>query len=97
MEPTDGEAEFARERVQLFIDSGDAALGEIRIALERDDLAGVGRAAHAFKGSNANMCAPAAAAAAGALEDAAKGGERARLPELESRLRVAKPPRRLPT
>ena len=54
----------AQELVQLFIDSGDAALRDIRAALERGDMAAIGRAAHAFKGSSANIRAASVSAAA---------------------------------
>ncbi len=59
---------FAQELVQLFIDSGDAALLQIRAALDRGDLAAIGAAAHSFKGSSANIHARSASPAAGRLE-----------------------------
>ena len=84
---TDGDREFADQLVQLFIDSGDAALREIRTALERGDLAAIGRAAHSFKGSSANIRARPASAAAGRLETAAYAGDVDRISELEQQLR----------
>jgi len=84
---TDGDAEFAQQLVQLFIDSGDAALAQIRDALDRGDWSAVGRAAHSFKGSSANIHAQAVSAAAGRLEQAARAGELGHLPELEQELR----------
>jgi signal transduction histidine kinase/ligand-binding sensor domain-containing protein/CheY-like chemotaxis protein/HPt (histidine-containing phosphotransfer) domain-containing protein len=83
---SDGDAEFARELVQLFIDSGDAALREIRQALDRGDLAAMGSAAHSFKGSSANIHAKSVSAAAGRLEAAAHAGNIGQLAELEKQL-----------
>src|SRR5208283_4216426 len=87
MAVADGDRQFAQELVQLFIDSGDAALRDIRAALERGDLPAVGRAAHSFKGSSANIRAPSAAAAAARLEEAARTGDADRISELERQLR----------
>jgi signal transduction histidine kinase/DNA-binding response OmpR family regulator len=84
---TEGDREFAGQLVQLFIDSGDAALGEIRNALAREDWPAVGRAAHAYKGSSANIRAQAASAAAARLEQAARAGEVEKLAGLERELR----------
>jgi signal transduction histidine kinase/ligand-binding sensor domain-containing protein/CheY-like chemotaxis protein/HPt (histidine-containing phosphotransfer) domain-containing protein len=83
---TDGDDEFAGQLVQLFIDSGDASLREIRDALGRGDLPAVGRAAHAFKGSSANIRAQLASEAAARLEEAAKEGAADRLAALEEAL-----------
>jgi CheY-like chemotaxis protein/HPt (histidine-containing phosphotransfer) domain-containing protein len=83
---TDGDDDFAGQLVQLFIDSGDASLSEIRDALGRGDLPAVGRAAHAFKGSSANIRAHQASAAAACLEEAARAGAVDRLATLEEAL-----------
>ena len=83
---TDGDREFAEQLVQLFIDSGDAALGQIRDALAREDWPAVGRAAHSYKGSSANIHAQAASAAAARLEQAARAGEVEQLSKLEQEL-----------
>jgi signal transduction histidine kinase/ligand-binding sensor domain-containing protein/CheY-like chemotaxis protein/HPt (histidine-containing phosphotransfer) domain-containing protein len=85
---SDGDREFAGQLVQLFIDSGDAALRDIRAALERGDLAALGRAAHAFKGSSANIRAASVSAAAARLEEAALAGAGDELPKLEEELRL---------
>jgi len=85
---TDGDGEFTQQLVQLFIDSGDAALAQIRDALDREDWAAVGRAAHSFKGSSANIHAQAASAAAARLEQAARAGEVLELSRLEHELRL---------
>ena len=87
MSIADGDAEFAGELVQLFIDSGDAALAEIRAALRRGDLPAIGRAAHAFKGSSANIRARPASEAAERLEKAARAGTVEQLASLEAALR----------
>ena len=84
---TDGDGEFAQQLVELFIGSGDAALAQIRDALEREDWSAVGRAAHSFKGSSANIHAQAASAAAARLEEAARAGQVEQLSELEQELR----------
>jgi CheY-like chemotaxis protein/HPt (histidine-containing phosphotransfer) domain-containing protein len=84
---TDGDGEFAQQLVQLFIDSGDAALAQIRDALDREDWSAVGRAAHSFKGSSANIRAQAASAAAARLEQAARAGAVEQLSGLEQELR----------
>jgi two-component system, sensor histidine kinase and response regulator len=83
----DGDHAFMKELVQLFIDSGDAALRDIRDALERGDLAAVGRAAHSFRGSSANIRAQPASAAAARLEEAARAGAVDRISQLELELR----------
>lgn len=84
---SDGDQEFAKQLVQLFIDSGDAALRAIRDALDRGDLVAMGAAAHSFKGSSANIHAGSASAAAGRLEEAARAGEIDQLAGLEEQLR----------
>jgi ligand-binding sensor domain-containing protein/signal transduction histidine kinase/DNA-binding response OmpR family regulator len=88
MKVSDGDADFAQDLVQLFIESGDAALRDITVALQRGDLATVGRVAHSFKGSSANIFAQPASAAAARLEEAARAGNSGQLPALEEQLRV---------
>ncbi len=83
----DGDGKFAQELVQLFIDSGDATLRDISAALGRGDLPAIGRAAHAFKGSSANVRAKSASEAAGRLEEAARAGAVDQLSHLEEQLR----------
>jgi len=86
MTMADGEDGFAQELVQLFIDSGDATLRDIRDAISRGDMAAVGRAAHSYKGSSANIRAESASTAAGRLEAAARAGAIDQLAELEEQL-----------
>ncbi|MGC1520422.1 MAG: response regulator, partial [Steroidobacteraceae bacterium] len=87
MTTTDGDQEFARELVRVFIESGDAALRDISAALSCGDLAGVGSAAHSFKGSSASIRAQSVSAAAARLEEAARAGVTDQLAQLEERLR----------
>ena len=84
---TDGDAEFAGELIQMFIESGDAVLRDIRDALQRGDALAVRQAAHSLKGSSASMCARATSEAAALLEAAARSGDITELASLESRLR----------
>jgi signal transduction histidine kinase/ligand-binding sensor domain-containing protein/DNA-binding response OmpR family regulator/HPt (histidine-containing phosphotransfer) domain-containing protein len=77
------------ELVELFIQSGDAALRDISAALGRGDLPAVGRVAHSLKGSSANIYAHATSAAAAELEAAARSGGDVDLAPLEATLRVA--------
>ena len=87
LEVTNGDAAFTAELVQLFIDAGDAALGEIRAALESGDLPALGRAAHALKGSSASIRAQPASTAAARLEAAARAGSLTEAIALEAELR----------
>jgi len=87
MSLADGENQFAHELVQLFIDSGDATLQDIRAAISLGDMAAVGRAAHSYKGSSANIRAESASSAAARLEAAARAGAADQLAELEEQLR----------
>jgi signal transduction histidine kinase/ligand-binding sensor domain-containing protein/CheY-like chemotaxis protein/HPt (histidine-containing phosphotransfer) domain-containing protein len=85
---TDGDAEFAGELVQMFIESGDAVLRDIRDALQRGDAPAVRQGAHSLKGSSASMCARATSEAAALLEAAAHAGDMTKLAQLEARLRT---------
>jgi signal transduction histidine kinase/ligand-binding sensor domain-containing protein/CheY-like chemotaxis protein/HPt (histidine-containing phosphotransfer) domain-containing protein len=87
MATADGDAEFAEELVDVFIDSGDAVLRDIRDALERGDAPAIRQAAHSLKGSSASMRARATSDAAAQLEAAARAGDVARLAPLEALLR----------
>ena len=87
MTTMDGDQEFARELVRVFIESGDAALRDISAALSCGDLAAVGSAAHSFKGSSASIRAQSVSAAAAQLEEAARAGVTDQLSQLEEHLR----------
>jgi signal transduction histidine kinase/ligand-binding sensor domain-containing protein/CheY-like chemotaxis protein len=84
----DNDRDFAGELVQLFIESGDTVLKEISDALERGDMAALGRAAHSLKGSSANMCASSTSEAAARLESAARAGGAEDVAKLEMQLRA---------
>jgi signal transduction histidine kinase/ligand-binding sensor domain-containing protein/CheY-like chemotaxis protein/HPt (histidine-containing phosphotransfer) domain-containing protein len=87
MATTAGDAEFAGELIQLFIESGDAVLRDIRAALQRGDAPAVRQAAHSLKGSSASLCARPTSEAAALLEAAAGSGDMSELAPLEARLR----------
>jgi CheY-like chemotaxis protein/HPt (histidine-containing phosphotransfer) domain-containing protein len=89
MQVADGDESLAQELVELFIESGDLALAEIRSALGRGDLPAIGRAAHSLKGASANIHARATSAAAAQLESAAVTGATEQVARLEGELRVA--------
>jgi signal transduction histidine kinase/ligand-binding sensor domain-containing protein/DNA-binding response OmpR family regulator/HPt (histidine-containing phosphotransfer) domain-containing protein len=88
MTVTDSDPQFAQELAQVFIDSGDAALRDIRAAIASNDLLSVQRVAHSFKGSSANIRADKASGAASRLEEAARAGAVQQIPTLEQELRV---------
>ena len=88
MVSTDGDGGFTNELIQMFIDSGDAVLRDIRAAVQCGDVAAVGQAAHSLKGSSANMRAHATSHAATRLEAAARQGAVAELLPLEETLRL---------
>ncbi len=88
MSITDGDTGFARELLQLFVDSSAEVLRDLDLAMHSGDLHGVQLAAHTLKGSSANLYAHAACEAAGELEAAARAGAAHQLPDLEQRVRV---------
>ena len=79
---TGGDAEFERDLIHTFITSGDQALEDIRGAVETGDYATVGARAHSLKGASADIHATGLAAAAAALERAARSGAPAEIPGL---------------
>jgi signal transduction histidine kinase/ligand-binding sensor domain-containing protein/CheY-like chemotaxis protein/HPt (histidine-containing phosphotransfer) domain-containing protein len=87
MATADGDTAFAGELVEVFIDSGDAVLRDIRDALQRGDAPAIRQAAHSLKGSSASMRARATSKAAALLEAAARLGDMPTLVSLEARLR----------
>jgi signal transduction histidine kinase/ligand-binding sensor domain-containing protein/DNA-binding response OmpR family regulator len=84
---TDGDAAFEQELVQLFIESGDAGLRDIRDAINSGDLGTLQRASHKLKGASANMHAQLVSLAAARLEEAARAGAHAQIALLEEELR----------
>ena len=84
---TDNDMALEAELVQLFIDSGDEALADIRVAVARNDFVAVRKAAHRLKGSSASIRAQPASAAAARLEEAARAEDGERVARLEEELR----------
>ena len=80
-EVTDGDAEFERDLMSVFVASGDTTLAALIAALGAADLGAVQRHAHALKGASANLRARPLAARAQALEAAATAGDLARCRE----------------
>jgi HPt (histidine-containing phosphotransfer) domain-containing protein len=70
----DGDAEFARELMNSFIEGATSAVREIEQALGRADARSVMGHAHTLKGSGATMQAAGVSLAAGRLEAAARSG-----------------------
>jgi two-component system sensor histidine kinase/response regulator len=71
-EITGGDADFERELVDTFVQSGDQCLAEIVAALKIRDWDTIGKRAHSLKGASANMHAHTLSAAAATLENAAR-------------------------
>ena len=69
---TGGDAEFERELLDTFVNSGDQCMAEILSALKISDFDTIGKRAHALKGASANIHASGLAAAASSLEIAAR-------------------------
>jgi PAS domain S-box-containing protein len=67
---TDGDAEFGRELISLFVASSTDGLARMSTAVRDGELAQVRRLAHALYGGAAAVAAPALAQAARALEHA---------------------------
>jgi len=90
---TDGDAEFARELVAVFVASGDRELAAIAQALRSDDYGKLRTHAHALKGAGANLRARGVASAAARLEAAAAAADgracREALTALERDYRIA--------
>jgi HPt (histidine-containing phosphotransfer) domain-containing protein len=77
----DGDEALLREVAGMFLEDCPRLLSEVREAFERGDAHGLGRAAHALKGSVGNFGARAAFEAARRLELMGKGGDLARAGE----------------
>jgi two-component system, sensor histidine kinase and response regulator len=84
---TEGDADFERELVKSFIDSGNAALAQILEGMRARDVKGVERAAHGLKSAGASMQATFVSLAAARLEAAARTGGDEPLEELSESLR----------
>lgn len=51
----DGDVEFLRELVEVYLDDASKKVHELHQAIERSDSHQLGRTAHQLKGSSANM------------------------------------------
>jgi HPt (histidine-containing phosphotransfer) domain-containing protein len=51
----DGDAEFLKELIAVYLDDASAKLVELNEAIEKKDSTHLGRTAHQLKGSSANM------------------------------------------
>jgi HPt (histidine-containing phosphotransfer) domain-containing protein len=70
-----GDPDLVVELAQLFVESTQPILVEMREALARGDSAAVARTAHSVKGASANMFVTHLVKAAAALEVAGKAGD----------------------
>ena len=77
LERVEGDEDFLAELVRLFLDELPHSLAELDSAAQASDWQGLARAAHKLRGALANLCAPAATAAALNLEDRAKENDAA--------------------
>ncbi|MCK6552346.1 Hpt domain-containing protein [Myxococcota bacterium] len=55
LEAADGDREFLRQLVEVFLEDADLKASEIRSAVQAQDLKGLGRTAHQLKGASANV------------------------------------------
>ena len=67
-----GDRDMLRRLARIFIEEAPQRLGEVRAGVADGDCERVRRAAHTLRGSARQLVAPAAAAAALAVEEAAK-------------------------
>jgi two-component system sensor histidine kinase/response regulator len=81
-ELTEGDPGFAQELVRTFIESGEQALHEARVALAALDRTALSRIAHKLKGASANIHAEPLRALSHSLETQAAGIDQPRLNEL---------------
>jgi HPt (histidine-containing phosphotransfer) domain-containing protein len=76
-----GDADFADELVQVFLDEASEQIEKLRAAVERADCQEAADVAHRLKGAGANIGAEILAAACQRLETAARGRALERLTE----------------
>ena len=74
LQNVDGDAELLREIVELFFESSDEIVRNLKTAVTGADADAVNRSAHQLKGALANVGACAAADAAARLEKLGRGG-----------------------
>jgi len=86
LKASDGDAAFARELAQLFVQTGPPAMQALLAALQNGDYAQVAERAHEIKGSAASLQATTTSLAAACLEAAARTGDFDQVTELVSQL-----------
>jgi HPt (histidine-containing phosphotransfer) domain-containing protein len=75
LERVEGDVELLRELAEMFLEHAPVMMAEVRDAWARRDAAALQRAAHALKGSAANLAAVAVCDAAKHLELLGRGGD----------------------
>jgi two-component system, sensor histidine kinase and response regulator len=86
LEGLDGDEEFVRQLIILFVEDGRNSLQQIAAAARSGDLATLSERAHSLKGASANLLAENARRAAERLEHAAKDARAEQIPQLASDL-----------
>ncbi len=71
----DGEMDLIAELVRLYLADAPRLVNDVMVAAEARDAEGLGRAAHALKGSSANLGAKGLAVACDGLEKQARAGD----------------------
>lgn len=84
-----GDAELYSDLVRFFLEDSDQLTQRLRTKLAANDLRGVEMCAHSLKGLCANYGAHRATSAAFALEEAARSGHTASLPQASRELEAA--------
>jgi HPt (histidine-containing phosphotransfer) domain-containing protein len=88
---SDGDQEFAAELIQVFVESANQTLDEIKEALAANDLATVGKAAHSLKGASASVGANIVRSISSELEEKSKDNNAGASSLLFETLRVEVP------
>jgi two-component system, sensor histidine kinase and response regulator len=86
MDRLEGDRELLKELAGLYLEDEQGLVDQIAAAVQSGQADQMKRAAHTLKGSVGNFCAPAAHAAAAALENAGRDGQLAEVPALFARL-----------
>lgn len=86
LQASDGDASFAKELIDLFVECAPEAVGAMIAALQVNDFVALAEKAHELKGSSASLQAIAANLAAARLEAAARAGDVDQVPELANDL-----------
>lgn len=75
LEMTGGDEIFEHELMSAYRASATSILERLRAAFSKGDVTQIMREAHALRGASLNVGARAMALCAGAIEDAARGGD----------------------